>query len=102
MERMERRWSEFTREDIQKIADTTLPEKYSDNWLAKGEYTPPLANLGGKEIKIYLEKDQCIIYKFAGIDQLSWTECNIEESDVTFSKEYYEAVSYTHLTLPTT
>ena len=91
MERMERRWSEFTREDIQKIADTTLPEKYSDNWLAKGEYTPPLANLGGKEIKIYLEKDQCIIYKFAGIDQLSWTECNIEESDVTFSKEYYEA-----------
>ena len=42
MERMERRWSEFTREDIQKIADTTLPEKYSDNWLAKGEYTPPL------------------------------------------------------------
>ena len=54
MERMERRWSEFTREDIQKIADTTLPEKYSDNWLAKGEYTPPLADLGGKEIKIYL------------------------------------------------
>ena len=32
-----------------------------------------------------------MIYKFAGIDQLSWTEGDIEESNITFSKEYYEA-----------
>lgn len=73
MERMERRWSCFTREDIQTIADATPVEKYTSTWLAGGEYMPPFAEeLTGKTIKLCLDHSGSYTYRFLNTHTLQW------------------------------
>lgn len=75
MERMKRRWSQFTMEDIQKIADHTPVERYSTGSLRNGEYTPELSDvLSGKEIKIVLDNGSQYQYRFEDREHLLWKE----------------------------
>ncbi len=74
MERMDRRWSALTREDVQLLADSTPVERYNSTGLAKGEYTPALSDkLKGKKIKILFEKEECYYYDFVQTNQLVWS-----------------------------
>ena len=88
MKRMDRRWSQYTREDIQKIADATPVEKYTCTWLSKGDYMPSFSGrLSGKEIKLLLDSGEQYLYRFTGKRELEWTG-----PDGVVHEEYYEAL----------
>lgn len=88
MKRMDRRWSQFTREDIQKIADATPVEKYTYTWLSRGDYMPPFSDrLSGKEVKILLDGGEQYLYRFTGKNELKWSG-----PDGEVHEEYYEAL----------
>ena len=82
---MERRWSALTKEDVQIIADRTPVEQYTDNWLAKGEYTPPFADLSSREIEIECDKLPPLNITFKSIHELVWL------ADGQLKTEYYES-----------
>lgn len=88
MKRMDRRWSQFTAEDIQKIADATPVEKYTYTWLSRGDYMPPFSErLADKEITILLDDGERYFYRFDGKNELSWSG-----QDGVMHEEYYEAL----------
>lgn len=85
--RMDRRWSDFTMEDVQKLSDMTPPERYTYNRLA-GEYTPPFTEkLAGRQIKIGISPNKYFIYDFRGFHELEWSE-NQERG----REEFYQAL----------
>ena len=43
-ERLDRRWGQFTREEVQQIADRTPFEQYSKSGLSDGDYMPAFTN----------------------------------------------------------
>ena len=62
--RMDRRWSDFTMEDVQKLSDMTPVERYTYNNLA-GEYTPPFTEkLADKQMRIVISSHKYYDYKF--------------------------------------
>lgn len=86
-ERMNRRWSDFTMEDVQKLGDITPVERYTRCGLA-GDYLPPFTGkLAGKQIKITTGQNKCFIYKFKGINELEWSS----DSGRTH-EEFYQAL----------
>lgn len=85
-QRWNRRWSYFTMEDVQKLADLTPVEKYSQCGLA-GLYTPPFTEkLVGKELKLVMDQGRNLTYKFLDKHSLTWTE---EEEE---HQEFYQAL----------
>lgn len=85
--RMDRRWSEFTVEDVQKLADITPAERYTKNALA-GTYMPPFTEkLAGRQIKIHTEQEQCFFYEFQAGGRLIWTK-----GSETPHEDFYQAL----------
>lgn len=88
MERMERRWSEFTKADVQMLADRTPVEQYHYTWLSQGEYMPPFSGqLAGKKITLLFGDGKSYRYHFTDIHQLNWSSGSGEGKE-----EYYEAL----------
>ncbi len=75
MERMRRRWSQLTAEDVQAIADNTPPEKYSlGGAFASGPYRPPETDaLTGKSFTMRFSDGTVLDYSFIGRNTLRWS-----------------------------
>ncbi|MDO5425230.1 MAG: MoaF N-terminal domain-containing protein [Eubacteriales bacterium] len=87
-ERMERRWSQLTRQDVQMLADTTPVERYSRTGLSGGPYMPPFTEkLVGKEFTVRLDCGDSFRYHFSGIHALTW-----EKNAEGVHEEYAEAL----------
>lgn len=85
--RMDRRWSDFTMEDVQKLSDMTPVERYTYNNLA-GEYTPPFTEkLADKQMRIVISSHKYYDYKFRGIHGLQWSADNEK-----IHEEFYQAL----------
>lgn len=86
-ERMDRRWSYFTMEDVQRLADLTPAETYSQCRLA-GLYTPPFTEkLAGKKIKLVMDQGGSFTYEFLDRNRLVWAGEEEERH-----QEFYQAL----------
>lgn len=75
MERMRRRWSNLTPEDVQMLADSTPVEKYSKGGFADGPYRPAESNdLTGKKVEMNFSDGTTFTYNFLDINTLVWSK----------------------------
>lgn len=87
-ERMYRRWSHYTIEDVQELADRVTPEQYTYTSLGQGEYMLPYSDkLAGKEYVFRMDAGSIYTYRFVSIHTLFWKKDDGEEHE-----EYYEAL----------
>ena len=73
-ERLDRRWGQFTREEVQQIADRTPFEQYSKSGLSDGDYMPAFTErLTGKDICIRLDNGDRYRYRFYEGQKIIWS-----------------------------
>lgn len=87
-ERENRRWSYFTMQDVQTIADTTPVERYRITGLGQGPYMPAFTE-HFKEERIIFRGDDGNSYTYEFLDDHHLTWC---ETKGIIHHEYYEAL----------
>ena len=76
MERLVRHWTQMTPEDVQTLADTTPPERYSKGGMyAEGPWNSPETEvLVGREFKASFSSGVRFTFRFTGKNSVVWTE----------------------------
>ncbi len=83
MERLVRQWTQMTPVDVQTLADTTPPERYSKGGMyAEGPWNSPETEvLIGREFKASFPSGERFTFRFTGKNAVVWTENGGEEHE---------------------
>ncbi len=98
LQRMQRRWSNFTAADVQLIADRTTVEQYTSGGFAKADFKPDYTDvLAGKKLEIAFADGLHYTFDFKDAHQLFWS-CDAaanqnEGSEATASAASSEAAA---------
>ncbi len=97
LQRMQRRWSNFTAADVQLIADRTTVEQYTSGGFAKADYKPPCTPiLAGRMLEIAFSDGLRYTFVFRDSHHLIWNReadgPDKTDSDSALHEEYYEAL----------
>ena len=92
LQRMQRRWSNFTAADVQLIADRTTVEQYTSGGFAKADFKPDYTDvLAGKKLEIAFADGLHYTFDFKDAHQLFWS-CDAAANQNEGSEAYYEAL----------
>ena len=92
LQRMQRRWSNFTAADVQLIADRTTVEQYTSGGFAKADFKPDYTDaLAGKKLEIAFADGLHYTFDFKDAHQLFWS-CDAAANQNESSEAYYEAL----------
>ncbi len=81
-DRMQRRWSHLTQQDVQRIADATPPEKYRHGEWGSGPYMPEYSgDLVGRKFVMDFSDGLKAEYEFTDTQELKWTFGNEVHTD---------------------
>lgn len=87
-ERMYRRWSHYSAQDVQVLADGVGPEQYTHTGLGQGEFMPEYSEkLVGREFVFLMDCGCTYTYRFTAPHTLLWKKDDMEERE-----EYCDAL----------